>query len=698
MSADNFGALGADFFIKTFNKGSLMSQSDLDQLIQYVQLTTTIMAVGEFTPGVQDSVWMILERVDVPSAPGYTVTNNTDVTMTSGGMVTIDSIPWTKVTGKPTLFTANQTLNTSDSVSFNRLTVTGASGIEGGEIELAKAPTSTLAGNVVIDVYENKLRFFEGGGNGRGFYLDLTTGANNTSTNIMSSGGGSDHEAYEITNTSPEGSTYSVSVGTDGVVTMTTARGGIEFGAMPEVGGPSHLHIMRPAGQNSSTDLYFGDDYNYVKMPGLYGSNPTTQQGVEIGSSLNEGAVSVWKFGTDGNLTLPVGGDILDSTGTSVLGGGTTLPTDASGYLVNDGAGNLSWAAGDGTFSGDYDDLTNKPTIPADVSDLTDTTSLLGATWPVLNTIGSDGPQDVAIGYNAHETFNPTLGMGTVAIGAHAGRTSQSGNGVAIGWQAAQFNQGTSGVAIGYAAGQQDQGANAIAIGPFAGNQYQGANAIAIGNKAGYNGNGVAQPANTIFINATGSEMGGVPAQTDSFYVNPIRSDDSPSNVLYYNTTTKEITHGTAPGGVTSYNDLTDKPVLFDGNYNSLTNKPTYRIAVTGSTGGPFGSNLQADSLALAGLNPTENIPSTYGGDLILQGGVGGANNDLYGEVRIKSGTIGANYEWHFTTDKKIKLPAGGDIVDSTGAKAFVSLATLKQVVAASTDFADFQTRIANMQ
>jgi hypothetical protein len=337
MSTDNFGALGADFYIKTFDKGSSMSQLDLDQLIQYVQLTTTIMAVGDFTPDQQDSVWMILERVDVPSAPGYTVTNNTDVTMTSGGMVTIDSIPWTKVTGKPALFTANQTLNTGDSVSFNRLTVTGASGIEGGEIELAKAPTSTLAGNVIIDVYENKLRFFEGGGNGRGFYLDLTTGANNTSTNIMSGGGG---------------------------------------------------------------------------------------------------------------------------------------------------------------FSGVYADLTSKPT-------------------------------------------------------------------------------------------------------------------------------------------------------------------------------------------------------LFDGDYNSLTSKPTIRIAVP--TGSGPGGNLQADSLALAGLNPVTDIPSTWGGDLILQGGVGGANGDLYGEVRIKSGQIGANYEWHFTTDRKIKLPVGGSIVDSTGANVFVSLTTLKQVVAASTDFADFQTRIANM-
>jgi len=134
---------------------------------------------------------------------------------------------------------------------------------------------------------------------------------------------------------------------------------------------------------------------------------------------------------------------------------------------------------------------------------------------------------------------------------------------------------------------------------------------------------------------------------------------------------------------------------LFSGNYNDLTNKPTYRIAV--ATGSGPGGNLQADSLALAGLNPTENIPSTYGGDLILQGGVGGANSDLYGEVRIKSGQIGANYEWHFTTDKKIKLPAGGSIVDSAGANVFVSLTTLKQVVADSTDFADFKTIIAGM-
>jgi hypothetical protein len=125
--------------------------------------------------------------------------------------------------------------------------------------------------------------------------------------------------ATQIANTNGDGATYSVSVGTDGVVTMNTARGGIEFGALPEVGGTTHLHIMRPAGQNSSSDLYFGDDYNYVKLPGLYGIDPNAQQGVEIGSSLNEGTVNVWKFGTDGHLTLPAGGNIVDSTGATAF-------------------------------------------------------------------------------------------------------------------------------------------------------------------------------------------------------------------------------------------------------------------------------------------------------------------------------------------------------------------------------------------
>lgn len=52
---------------------------------------------------------------------------------------------------------------------------------------------------------------------------------------------------------------------------------------------------------------------------------------------------------------------------------------------------------------------------------------------------------------------------------------------------------------------------------------------------------------------------------------------------------------------------------------------------------------------------------------------------------------------WVLDTTGDMTLPAGGDIKTSAGASAFVSVATLKQIVADSTDFNDFKTRIASM-
>jgi hypothetical protein len=71
------------------------------------------------------------------------------------------------------------------------------------------------------------------------------------------------------------------------------------------------------------------------------------------------------------------------------------LPANAEGYLANDGDGNIAWVVIPERFSGDYADLTNKPmfssvafsgnytqlnnkpVIPADLSQLTDTTNIL---------------------------------------------------------------------------------------------------------------------------------------------------------------------------------------------------------------------------------------------------------------------------------------------------------------------------------
>lgn len=76
-----------------------------------------------------------------------------------------------------------------DISTTGKLQSTASSGDEGGEIFLNKAVTNTsLNGGVTIDVYQNKLRFFEQGGSARGFYIDLTTGGNSVGSNLVSGG------------------------------------------------------------------------------------------------------------------------------------------------------------------------------------------------------------------------------------------------------------------------------------------------------------------------------------------------------------------------------------------------------------------------------------------------------------------------------------------------------------------------------
>jgi hypothetical protein len=73
---------------------------------------------------------------------------------------------------------------------------------------------------------------------------------------------------------------------TDGIV-LVTDRGTLAIGTnMEGPGVAGHLHIAFN-GSNSNppaSDLFLGDDYNYVKLPG-YELNPTAQFGVEIGTN-----------------------------------------------------------------------------------------------------------------------------------------------------------------------------------------------------------------------------------------------------------------------------------------------------------------------------------------------------------------------------------------------------------------------------
>lgn len=67
------------------------------------------------------------------------------------------------------------------------LNSTNSIGDEGGEILLAKPATnSTIAGTgVTVDVYQNKIRFFEQGGSARGAFIDITKTGNGVATDLL---------------------------------------------------------------------------------------------------------------------------------------------------------------------------------------------------------------------------------------------------------------------------------------------------------------------------------------------------------------------------------------------------------------------------------------------------------------------------------------------------------------------------------
>ena len=82
------------------------------------------------------------------------------------------------------------------------------------------------------------------------------------------------------------------------------------------------------------------------------------------------------RSGTIDEYLVPPGWLFYDTVSNTLrIGNGQTI------------GGVILGAAGGNSFSGSYDDLTNQPTIPSDISDLTDTTNLLSGTNPTFQTL-----------------------------------------------------------------------------------------------------------------------------------------------------------------------------------------------------------------------------------------------------------------------------------------------------------------------
>lgn len=137
-----------------------------------------------------------------------------------------------------------------------------------------------------------------------------------------------------------------------------------------------------------------------------------------------------------------------------------------------------------------------------------------------------------------------------------------------------------------------------IHLGSNAGQTGQGEYAIAIGAKAA----SLDQPPRSIVINASGEPLN--PVKSDALYVRPVRENDregitgvfsgvtgvsstQPTNVLSYNTDSKEITHRE----LGLYNDLIDFKPNIVSNYNIIPKNDALALSgITGAVGMNLGS------------------------------------------------------------------------------------------------------------
>ena len=330
--------------------------------------------------------------------------------------------------------------------------------------------------------------------------------------------------------------------------------------------------------------------------------------------------------------------------------------------------------------SGNYNDLSNKPTIPSAYALPKASASALGGIKVganlsidangVLSAAGSSsasslsGIVPVANGGTGATTvagIKSVLGFNSpsVAIGDQAGQTNQGGSTVGVGGGAGATNQGGGSVAVGYVAGYQNQGNASVAIGSNAAQSGQGTQAVALGFAAGQNGQGAysvavgsfagnVQAANSIALNATGASLN---PSTTGFFVAPIRNASAP-NYLFYNTTNKEISYGSA-----AFVDFTTNQTI--GGIKTFTSDVNINGLTFGKGAGSNNGVSTAVGASALASNTTGVYNSAYGfqalfnnttgsynhalGFQVLAANTTGDRNNAFGQGALPSNTTGSD-------------------------------------------------------
>jgi hypothetical protein len=263
----------------------------------------------------------------------------------------------------------------------SKLSIMQSNGDEGGEIFLNKPTTNTsITTGVTIDIFQNRLRFFEQGGSARGFYLDITAGGNGVGTNIMggsSSGtvnsGTATFAAYypASSNAVSENSNLQftgtgISIGGN-IASTSTTSGSLKVYGGVGIGDSVHIGGMLNVGSNTFTKSYSqGDislDNGTTDTPSIrfYWAN-NKNFGTDVFSAgagstkyrivrdINEsGGTELFSVDTTGAVQIY---NASNYSGFKFTGSGSTIytlpssaPATGTSYLTSNSAGVMSWAA-----------------------------------------------------------------------------------------------------------------------------------------------------------------------------------------------------------------------------------------------------------------------------------------------------------------------------------------------------------------
>lgn len=219
----------------------------------------------------------------------------------------------------PTVSGSTAVYSAGDVTAAQNLRSINSSGDEGGEIFLNKAVTNTtLTGGVTIDVWQNRLRFFEQGGTARGYYLDISAGGAGVGTNLASGGG-------TVTSVATAGTVSGITLtgGTitgAGTITLGGSISGLTTSNLSSTAGITNAQLAKPSLRIGVTDFVLGATGSAVT--GLTSVGADTFTGyvnagsvITMASGISIAAINS-TVGISGSLYLP---NISNTTATNVL-------------------------------------------------------------------------------------------------------------------------------------------------------------------------------------------------------------------------------------------------------------------------------------------------------------------------------------------------------------------------------------------